>query len=44
MRGSIHRIPGLVLTDHRFDMPLDHEAPSGATISVYAREVVAPGT
>ncbi|WP_089253967.1 alpha/beta fold hydrolase [Asanoa hainanensis] len=35
------RIPGLVLTDHTFTVPLDHAAPSGETISVFAREVVA---
>lgn len=35
------RIGGLVLRDHWFDVPLDHRDPSGETISVYAREVVA---
>jgi pimeloyl-ACP methyl ester carboxylesterase len=42
MRGSTHRIPGLVLTDHRFDVPLDHTQPGGACIEIYAREIVAP--
>ncbi|KUJ67038.1 alpha/beta hydrolase [Streptomyces albus subsp. albus] len=37
------RQPGLVLTDHRFDVPLDHTAPDGERISLYAREVVATG-
>lgn len=37
------RLPGLVLTDHRFDVPLDHSRPDGPTIEVFAREVVAPG-
>ena len=37
------RIPGLVLTDHTFTVPLDHASPSGESISVFAREVVAPG-
>ncbi|MGK5733777.1 alpha/beta fold hydrolase [Streptomyces sp. URMC 124] len=36
-----HRQPGLVLTDHHFDVPLDHDAPSGEHIRLYAREVVA---
>ncbi|MEU1816625.1 alpha/beta fold hydrolase [Streptomyces roseifaciens] len=36
-----HRQPGLVLTDHHFDVPLDHDAPAGEHIRIYAREVVA---
>jgi pimeloyl-ACP methyl ester carboxylesterase len=36
------RIPGLVLRDHRFELPLDYANPA-RTIIVYAREVVAPG-
>ncbi|WP_189382697.1 alpha/beta fold hydrolase [Streptosporangium nondiastaticum] len=36
-----HRQPGLVLTDHHFDVPLDHDDPTGEHIRVYAREVVA---
>ena len=35
-------LPGLVLTDHWFDVPLDHTRPAGPTISVYGREVVGP--
>jgi hypothetical protein len=39
------RIPGLVLTDHMVELPLDHAAPDdGRTIEVFAREVVAPGS
>jgi len=37
-----HRIPGLVLTDHEFRVPLDYAAPQGERIKVFAREVVAP--
>ncbi len=37
------RLPGLVLTDHEFAVPLDHGHPDGEWITVYAREVVAPG-
>src|SRR4051794_23421361 len=37
-RGS----PGLVLTDHELVVPLDHTDPGGRSITVYAREVVAP--
>jgi pimeloyl-ACP methyl ester carboxylesterase len=37
-----HRLPGLVLTDHQFTLPLDHSRPGGEQITVFAREVVAP--
>ncbi|GGL01969.1 alpha/beta fold hydrolase [Streptomyces flaveus] len=36
-----YRQPGVVLTDRRFTVPLDHDAPDGETIELYAREVVA---
>src|SRR5262245_55438439 len=42
MRIATHRLPGLVLTDHRFEVPLDHAKPDAARITVFAREVVAP--
>ncbi|MEU4208473.1 alpha/beta fold hydrolase [Streptomyces sp. NPDC026206] len=45
-RGAGHatfRQPGLALTDHFFDVPLDHTAPDGERIRLYAREVVAAG-
>ena len=35
------RIPGLAWTDHTYTVPLDHGDPHGATIEVFAREVVA---
>lgn len=38
-----HRIPGLVLTDHEFSLPLDYSQPEGEQITVFAREVVSPG-
>jgi pimeloyl-ACP methyl ester carboxylesterase len=34
--------PGLVLTEHEFQVPLDHARPGGATITVFAREVADP--
>jgi len=40
---ATHRIPGLVLREHSFDLPLDYAKVGGPTIKVYAREVVAPG-
>ena len=36
-----YRQPGVVLTDRHFTVPLDHEDPTGETIELYAREVVA---
>ncbi|MFF6782865.1 alpha/beta fold hydrolase [Streptomyces sp. NPDC012510] len=36
-----YRQPGVVLTDHRFTVPLDHGDPAGERIELYAREVVA---
>jgi pimeloyl-ACP methyl ester carboxylesterase len=38
---STYRQPGLVLTDRTFAVPLDHQAPGGQQIEVFAREVVA---
>lgn len=40
---STVRQPGLVLTGHRFEVPLDHERPDGEQLAVFAREVVAAG-
>ncbi|MYS21546.1 alpha/beta hydrolase fold [Streptomyces sp. DvalAA-14] len=40
---AVHRQPGTVLTDHTFAVPLDHDAPDGEQIEIYAREVVAAG-
>ncbi len=36
-----YRQPGVVLTDRRFTVPLDHDDPAGESIELYAREVVA---
>ena len=36
-----HRLPGLILTDHEFQIPIDHSQPDGARLTVFAREVVA---
>lgn len=41
MRLLTHHLPGLVLTDHEFSVPLDHMQPDGEAITVFAREVVA---
>jgi pimeloyl-ACP methyl ester carboxylesterase len=37
--SSTAKIPGLVLTDHEFQIPLDHARPDGPAITVFAREV-----
>ena len=36
------RLPGAVLTEHRFPVPLDHDRPDGEQLTVFAREVAAP--
>ncbi|MEO7104890.1 MAG: alpha/beta fold hydrolase [Rhodoferax sp.] len=41
MTNAALRIPGMVLRDHSFELPLDYANPV-KTISVFAREVVAP--
>lgn len=33
----------MILTDHTIEVPVDHSDPSGATLTVFAREVSAPG-
>lgn len=35
-------VPGLVLTEHEFRIPLDHDDPDGDRITVFAREVADP--
>jgi pimeloyl-ACP methyl ester carboxylesterase len=42
MNLTIESIPGLILKSHRFDLPLDYADPA-RTISVFARELIAPG-
>jgi pimeloyl-ACP methyl ester carboxylesterase len=39
--SASYRQPGVVLSDRHFTVPLDHDAPSGETIELYAREVAA---
>jgi pimeloyl-ACP methyl ester carboxylesterase len=46
MRHETVRLPGLVLTDHSFELPVDHsdhDATGGELLTVFAREVCAPG-
>jgi pimeloyl-ACP methyl ester carboxylesterase len=37
-----YRTHGLVLTEHDFEVPLDHDRPDGSRITVFAREVADP--
>jgi len=41
VRTCVHRLPGIVLTDHEFNVPLDYAKPDGVMVSVFGREVVA---
>jgi pimeloyl-ACP methyl ester carboxylesterase len=41
-RTTTVRIPGLVLTEHEVDVPLDHSQPRGEQITAFAREVADP--
>src|SRR3954470_2950034 len=42
MALTVHA-PGLVLTEHEIDVPLDHADPGGERVSMFAREVADPG-
>ena len=41
LRSVTRRAPGLLLTEHTLDVPLDHDDPTGERIDVFARAVVA---
>ncbi|MFF2161123.1 alpha/beta fold hydrolase [Streptomyces sp. NPDC058175] len=43
MTTATYRQPGVVLTDRRFAVPLDHDHPEGESIELFAREAVAIG-
>jgi pimeloyl-ACP methyl ester carboxylesterase len=40
--GGTYRTPGLVIVEHEFSLPLDHDRPDGERITVFAREVADP--
>ena len=42
LRSETYRVPGLVLTDHELEVPLDHADPAGERITFFAREVADP--
>ena len=39
---AVTQLPGVVVTEHEFDVPLDHARPEGERIDVFAREVADP--
>ncbi len=43
MKTFTHFLPGITLTGHEFQVPLDYARPDGPPITVFAREVVATG-
>ena len=43
MKQATHALPGLHLTDHEFELPVDYANPGTGTLRVFVREVVAPG-
>ncbi len=42
MKPATHRATGLVVSEHDFQVPLDHTEPDGPALDIFAREVVAP--
>src|SRR3982751_2698206 len=40
--ATTYRTRGLVLTEHHFEVPVEHDRPDGSRITVFAREVAAP--
>jgi pimeloyl-ACP methyl ester carboxylesterase len=40
--GDELALPGLVVIEHSFEVPLDHDEPEGQRITVFAREVADP--
>lgn len=42
MKTITHRIPGLVLSEHWFRVPLDHGRRGGEEVEIFARELVSP--
>jgi pimeloyl-ACP methyl ester carboxylesterase len=39
---ATYRVPGAILTEREHTVPLRHDAPDGATLTVFSREVAAP--
>jgi pimeloyl-ACP methyl ester carboxylesterase len=43
MKTFTHFLPGITLTGHEFQVPLDHSESNGPHITIFAREMVATG-
>lgn len=43
MQSATHRVPGMVLKSHEFQLPLDYQQPDGPQLTIFAREVIAAG-
>lgn len=41
-RSTSYRLPGLIVTEHRVQVPLDHSKVAGPEIEIFARELCAP--
>jgi pimeloyl-ACP methyl ester carboxylesterase len=41
--ATTYRVPGAILTEREHTVPLDHASPGGETITVFTRELAAPG-
>ena len=39
--ATTYRAPGLIFTEHELEVPLDHDAPGGDRITIFAREIAA---
>jgi pimeloyl-ACP methyl ester carboxylesterase len=42
LRSTSRQVPGLVVTEHEVDVPLDHADPDGEQLTVFARELADP--
>jgi len=43
MRTFTHYLPGLIIIGHEFTVPLDYNQPAGEQLTIFLRELVAPG-
>lgn len=43
MTATTYHVPGFIVTEREHRIPLDHARPDGETITVFTREVAAPG-
>ena len=42
MPATMHRLPGLLLTDHEFRIPLDHRRPAGGRSHAISQHLRGP--